>query len=112
MLADRTALCLAIDNLIDNAIRHSGDDRRWIGISARAEQSKVRIDVRDRGVGIPAEEIEAVQRRFVRGRSARAGGNGLGLAIVRRIVTDHGGTFQLESVLNGGTTASLSLKAL
>jgi signal transduction histidine kinase len=112
VLADRTALCLAIDNLIDNAIRHSGNDRRWIGISARAEQSRVRIDVRDRGVGIPADEIEHVQRRFVRGRHAVAGGNGLGLAIVRRIVADHGGTFQLESVLNGGTTASLSLKAL
>jgi signal transduction histidine kinase len=112
VLADRTALCLAIDNLIDNAIRHSGGERRWIGISARAEQSQVRIAVRDRGVGIPPDEIEIVQRRFVRGRQAKAGGNGLGLAIVRQIVADHGGTFQLESVLNGGTTASLTLKAV
>jgi signal transduction histidine kinase len=72
----------------------------------------VRIAVRDKGVGIPPEEIEVVQRRFVRGRHAKAGGNGLGLAIVRQIVADHGGTFQLESVLNGGTTASLTLRAV
>ena len=105
VLADRTALCLAIDNLIDNAIRHSGDDRRWIGISARTEQSRVASTSataasafrrRDRGGAAPVRAPAA---------APGPGGNGLGLAIVRRIVTDHGGTFQLESVLDGGTTA-------
>jgi signal transduction histidine kinase len=109
--ADRTAVCLAIDNLIDNAIRHSAEGR-WLGISARVEQSRVQIEVRDRGAGIPPEEIQAVQHKFVRGKFARAGGSGLGLAIVNRIVADHGGHFSLERTADGGTVARLDFMAV
>src|SRR5690606_7934533 len=104
--ADRTALCLAIDNLIDNALRHSPDGK-WLGISARAEDDGVVIEVRDRGEGIAPEEIEAVQRKFVRGRFVKANGTGLGLAIVNRIIADHGGRFTLESAAHQGTSARL-----
>jgi signal transduction histidine kinase len=108
---DRTALCLVIDNLIDNAIRHSASGR-WIGISARVAHARVHIEVRDRGNGIPADEIEAVQHKFVRGKFARDGGSGLGLAIVNRIVAHHGGHFKLESAAPGGTVARLDLGAV
>ena len=60
-------------------------------------------------MGIAAEELSNVRRKFVRGRLARADGSGLGLAIVSRIVADHKGTFVLESEFGSGTTAKVSL---
>ena len=86
---------LALDNLIDNAIRYS-DTRRWIRVAAWAERSRVYIEVSDRGTGIHADELETVKRKFVRGRLVRQGGSGLGLAIVNRVIADHGGRFVLE----------------
>ena len=106
--ADRTAMMLALDNLVDNAIRYS-TQQRSIRISARRNGTNVFIDIQDRGVGIPAEELSNVRRKFVRGRLARADGSGLGLAIVSRIVADHKGTFVLESEPGAGTTAKVSL---
>jgi signal transduction histidine kinase len=104
--ADRTAMMLALDNLIDNAIRYSAHDR-FIRISARRDGRNVLIEVQDRGIGIPAEELPNVRRKFVRGRLARTDGSGLGLAIVSRIVADHKGTFVLESAVGSGTTARI-----
>ncbi len=109
--ADRTAIRLALDNLIDNAIRYS-DTRRWLRVAAWADQSRVYIEVSDRGVGIPMDELAAVQRKFVRGRLARQGGSGLGLAIVNRVIADHGGRFVLESEVGEGTTARFDLPAV
>lgn len=109
--ADRTAIRLALDNLIDNAIRYS-NTRRWIRVAAWADQSRVYIEVRDRGVGIPPDELAMVHRKFVRGRLTRQGGSGLGLAIVNRIVADHGGRFVLNSEVGAGATARLDLPAV
>jgi len=106
--ADRTALELLLDNLLDNAIRYS-QGRNLIRIRASARERFVDIEIADHGVGIPADEIERVLRRFVRGRFARSGGSGLGLAIVSRIARDHGGTVAISSVLGEGTTVSVSL---
>jgi signal transduction histidine kinase len=106
--ADRTAMRLALDNLVDNAIRYA-PRRRWIQVAAWHTGSRVYIEVSDRGAGIPLEELRHVQRKFVRGRAAPGGGSGLGLAIVRRIVADHGGTFTLDSEVGVGTTARLDL---
>jgi signal transduction histidine kinase len=104
--ADRTALVLALDNLIDNAIRHSGSAKS-VAIRASTENGHVRFDVVDRGAGIPPDELPQVKRRFVRGRTARGDGNGLGLAIVNRIATDHDGSLQMTSEIGIGTTATL-----
>ena len=106
--ADRTAMMLALANLIDNAIRYSDHDRS-LRISARRDNSLVAIDIRDRGTGIPASELANVRRKFARGKLARADGSGLGLAIVSRIVADHHGTFVLESELGAGTVATICL---
>lgn len=109
--ADRTAIRLALDNLVDNAIRYS-ETRRWIRVAAWADFSRVYIEVSDRGVGIHMDELEGVKRKFIRGRLARQGGSGLGLAIVNRVVTDHGGRFVLESEVGEGTIARLDLPAV
>jgi two-component system phosphate regulon sensor histidine kinase PhoR len=106
--ADRTAMMLALDNLVDNAIRYSVQER-FLRISARRDGENVLIDIQDRGSGIAAEELSSVRRKFVRGRLAGAGGSGLGLAIVSRIVADHKGTFVLESESGSGTTATVGL---
>lgn len=108
ILGDRTSLMLALGNLIDNAIRYSGQ-HRLIRVTARRGASRVIIEVGDHGIGIPAEELSSVQRRFVRGRLARADGSGLGLAIVNRVVAHHGGSFVLESELGSGTVARVLL---
>jgi signal transduction histidine kinase len=67
------------------------------------------LSVRDQGVGIRFSEIDQVTRRFFRGAGAPTGGNGLGLAIVQRIVRDHDGVLNIESTEGTGTTVRVSL---
>jgi signal transduction histidine kinase len=106
--ADWTAIGLALENLVDNSIRYSKDEKS-LAITARSEGEFVRIQVSDRGIGIPADEIRHATRRFFRGRSTPSGGSGLGLAIVERIVTDHKGSLKISSVVGEGTTAEITL---
>jgi signal transduction histidine kinase len=108
--ADRTAIVLALDNLIDNAIRYSGDATS-VAIHATAANGEVRFEVIDRGVGIADDELPAVRRRFVRGRTAPGDGNGLGLAIVGRIAEDHQGALHISSEVGSGTTVTLCIPA-
>lgn len=106
--ADRTAIGLVLDNVIDNAIRYSGESR-WLRVTAAADRGRVALAVSDRGIGIPADEMPFVVRKFFRGRAAGSGGSGLGLAIVNRIVRDHGGRLDISSVVSAGTTVTLTL---
>ena len=106
--ADRTAMTLLIDNLIDNAIRYSPTTRSLI-VSAHRRDDAVVLDVADRGRGIPADEIALVTRKFFRGRHLVSNGSGLGLAIVKRVVSDHGGRLAIRSAVADGTTVSVTL---
>jgi len=105
---DRTALQLLFDNLVDNAIRYSGD-ARWLGIAGAVRGESIALTISDRGIGIPADEIDKVTRKFFRGRRAGSGGSGLGLAIARRIVRDHGGTLDIHSTPPSGTSVTVTL---
>jgi signal transduction histidine kinase len=107
---DPHALGLLLNNLIDNAVRYSKDSRR-LSIAARAHGTGVTLDVTDRGVGIRADELDRVTRKFFRGRDSVSGGSGLGLAIVDRIVHDHGGTLAIRSSEGKGTTVSVTIPA-
>ena len=106
--ADRAAMVLALGNLVDNSIRYSTDTHS-LRIVARADASTITIEVIDRGVGIPADELPTISGKFIRGKRTRAHGSGLGLAIVSRVVKDHGGTVALESAAGEGTTARITL---
>jgi two-component system phosphate regulon sensor histidine kinase PhoR len=106
--ADRTAIVLALDNLIDNAIRYSGEGTT-VAVRGSADANHVRFEVIDHGAGIPAADLPQVRRRFVRGSTARGPGNGLGLAIVSRIAADHGGALDMTSEVGRGTTATLMI---
>jgi len=109
---DHAALGLVMDNLIDNALRYSNNGRRCLQIRASRDGHLVRIDVADRGGGIPADELARVSRRFVRGRNAGSSGSGLGLAIVTRVIEDHAGQFLITSEVGVGTTVSLAIPVI
>jgi signal transduction histidine kinase len=110
--ADRTALLLALDNLLDNAIKYSAESAvRAITLRGHLDGAVVIIEVEDHGSGIPAEDLPNVLERFYRGRLARGGGSGLGLAIVNQIVRDHGGQVSITSAVGLGTTVSVLLPA-
>ncbi|MBI3371398.1 MAG: HAMP domain-containing protein [Betaproteobacteria bacterium] len=96
----------AITNLIDNARRHAGGA---IEIETIAATGTAVVEVRDRGPGIPAGEVERLKQPFARLDRARtgSGGSGLGLAIVERIARAHGGRVELLPRENGGLVARL-----
>jgi signal transduction histidine kinase len=105
ILADEVALRHAIQNLVENAVKHGGNgEKPWIGIFAEAVPSAggtaVEIRVVDRGPGISADEREHIFDPFFRGRRALADqihGTGLGLNLVKKIVEAHGGVIQVKS---------------
>ena len=105
---DRVALLHVLDNLIDNAIKYS-PDRRSLALRAESQGREVRLEVCDQGQGIPEHEIDRVFDKFYRGRNASGAGSGLGLTIVRRIVTDHGGRTEIRSRPGQGTCLTLVL---
>jgi two-component system, OmpR family, phosphate regulon sensor histidine kinase PhoR len=103
---DERAVIRAVLNLLDNAVKYSGDaDRIELGIRATATHAIV--EVRDRGIGIPREEQPRVFERFHRGGHGDRGGYGLGLYLVRHIMRAHEGTVQLWSEPGRGSCFSL-----
>jgi two-component system phosphate regulon sensor histidine kinase PhoR len=113
ILADRTALEQILLNLVENALRHTGEGGR-IAIETSPETDGVSLIVSDTGSGIPPEHLPRIFERFYRadsGRSREAGGTGLGLAIVRHLVEAHGGMVRAESVVGAGTTIRIFFPA-
>ena len=91
--ADREALAQVLSNLIDNALKYTGDEKR-IALRARKDGATLRFTVEDNGIGIPHDQRRAIFEPFhqVDQRLSRTReGAGLGLAIVQRIVKAHGG---------------------
>ena len=110
---DRDELAAALTNLVDNAIKYSGE-RVKVGVEvARTGARRVAISVRDQGIGITSQELKRVFRRFYRLPAAlqsRVRGTGLGLSIVRAVARRHGGRVYAESRGAGqGSTFTLEL---
>ncbi len=95
-------------NLIDNVVKHGGPSGP-LDIAARPDGRKLRIEVADRGPGLPAGAEDAVFEKFYRGPGVRTGGVGLGLAICRGIVQAHGGTIAGENRPGGGALIRIVL---
>ena len=94
-LGDLDSIAIALRNLIENALRYSGDARVDIEVAAPCS-----LVVRDDGPGVPAATLETLRRRHVR-QTADATGYGLGLSIVGTIIEKHGATFSLSSPPRG-----------
>jgi len=107
---DRAAINLVLSNIVDNAIRYSGDTRDLtIRISLDDKRKMLLIDVADRGVGIEEEKISDLTTANFSATQSRPGGAGLGLTIANRIVSDHGGTLAIRSARGVGTTVTVAL---
>jgi signal transduction histidine kinase len=107
VLADRDALAQVVLNLLHNAVKYTGDEKK-IGVRAlRWRGNKVAIEVQDNGPGIRPHERKRIFERFYRADdllSRRTEGTGLGLAIAKRIVDWHHGTIEVDSHEGHGST--------
>jgi len=101
---DRRLLERVLDNLVGNALAYSPPGRP-VAVSLTVQGAEVLLVVRDRGHGIPADELGSIFGRFVRGSSAAGTrGTGLGLALVREVVRWHGGRVEVESAPGVGSS--------
>ncbi len=101
----------AVINLVDNAIKYSGTEKR-VEVSCKQESDEIVIQVRDWGGGIGKEHLSRLFERFYRVDKARSrdlGGTGLGLAIVKHIAQVHKGSVKADSVLGRGSVFSIHL---
>lgn len=114
VLADHDRMIQALTNLTGNAVKFSPPGAEVV-LAARTVGEDVHLEVRDRGRGIPPDDVERIFERFeqVDASDARElGGTGLGLAIARSIVDQHGGRIWAESVLGEGATFVIALPQL
>lgn len=108
LTGDSDSLIRLFVNLLDNATKYTAHGA--ITVTACAEADALRVIVADTGRGIPAEHLPRIFDRFYRVDSARTTrGAGLGLAIALDIARAHGGTIQVNSVVDLGTSFSVSL---
>ncbi|MGD2047180.1 MAG: ATP-binding protein [Gemmatimonadota bacterium] len=111
-LGDRTPLRADPDqlrqvavNLISNAVR-ACERGGSVVVRSRLSDGRAVLEVEDDGVGIPAENLDAIWKPLM---TTHRSGNGLGLPIVRQLVEAHGGTVEVESVVDSGTRMTVSL---
>jgi two-component system OmpR family sensor kinase len=111
VVGDADRLGLALDALVENAVKHTGPGDE-IRLGAQRQGDLVAIVVADSGTGMPADQLKGIFERFARldqARSRDLGGVGLGLAIVKAIATAHGGTVAVQSTPGGGSVFQLLL---
>lgn len=111
VLGDRMQLVSALENLVTNAVKYSGDGKK-VTVEVHATDELVSIAVIDQGIGIAAKDHQRIFERFFRvdrARSRTTGGVGLGLSIVRHVVSNHGGTVSVVSEEGRGSTFTIVL---
>ena len=105
--ADSTLLEQAVQNLVSNALKYSGDGEPVL-IHARRVGDDIAISVVDRGVGVPADEVNSLFRRFFRARTAEGiPGTGIGLSFVAQVMELHRGGVDVTSVEGKGSNFTL-----
>lgn len=112
---DKEKFSMAIENVIDNAIKYS-EAGSQVHVRVSAERASVRIEVQDNGIGISNDEKARIFERFFRGDAARrkfTDGSGIGLFFVKSIVEAHQGSIDMTSPgMNKGTTVVISIPLL
>ena len=111
VVLDPDAIALALTNLLDNAIKYSGDVKE-INVSVAQSDGFVTVAITDRGVGIAADEQEKIFEKFYRvstGLVHDVKGSGLGLSLVKHIVVAHQGKVTVRSKPGEGSTFTIQL---
>ncbi len=111
VVADRHALCDAIVDLLQNAFKYTGPDKRIV-LTARAAGNAIEIVVEDNGPGIPGSDQKRIFDKFYRGKDPldrSLEGSGLGLAMVKHVVRAHGGRVGVRSELGKGAAFTILL---
>ena len=112
--ADKSMMDEVLYNLCDNAIRYNNKGGSVIVDVSNTLDGKVKLTVKDNGIGIGKEHQERIFERFYRvdkSRSRESGGTGLGLAIVKHILTSHGAELSLASEPGKGTSITVTFDA-
>jgi signal transduction histidine kinase len=108
---DREAIARALVNLVNNALKYS-DNEKFLGVRLYREQSVLKLEVSDRGIGIERNEQSRIFDKFYRTCDPlvhNTKGSGLGLSLVRHITRAHGGDVEVESTPGRGSKFTLSL---
>jgi signal transduction histidine kinase len=108
---DREAIARALVNLVNNALKYS-DNEKFLGVKLYREQSVLKLEVSDRGIGIERHEQARIFEKFYRTCDPlvhNTKGSGLGLSLVRHITHAHGGEVEVESTPGRGSKFTLSL---
>ena len=108
---DREAIARALVNLVNNALKYS-DNEKFLGVRLYREQSVLKLEVSDRGIGIDRHEQARIFEKFYRTCDPlvhNTKGSGLGLSLVRHITRAHGGDVEVESTPGRGSKFTLSL---
>jgi signal transduction histidine kinase len=112
---DKSLITQVLMRLLDNAIKYS-PERTTVSVSTVLEAETVRVIVEDRGYGVPAESIDRIWEKFYRvardGQEKDEESTGLGLAFVKEVVEQHGGSFSVESEVGKGSKFSFALPRL
>ena len=111
MNVDREAIARSLLNLVNNALKYS-KEAKYIGVSLYRSDGSVKLEVRDRGIGIAANEQEKIFEKFYRCGDPlvhNIKGSGLGLSLVRHIVRAHGGEVLVESAPDKGSKFTIAL---
>ncbi len=104
-------LNMIVYNLVDNAIKYNKENGS-VDISLANDKNNIKLVVKDTGIGIPKDSLDRIFERFYRvdkSHSKEVGGTGLGLSIVKHAVKTLNGTIDVSSVLNKGTTMTVTL---
>ncbi len=113
--ADKSLITQALMKYLDNAIRYS-PERTTVAVSTVLEAEAVRVIVEDRGYGVPTESIDRIWEKFYRvardGQEKDEESTGLGLAFVKEVIEQHGGSVAVESEVGRGSKFSFALPRL
>lgn len=113
--ADKSLITQVLTRLLENAIKYS-QERTSVTVSTVLEADAVRVVVEDRGYGVPAESIDRIWEKFYRvardGQEKDEESTGLGLAFVKEVVEQHGGSVAVESEVGRGSKFSFALPRL
>jgi len=113
--ADKSLITQVLTRLLENAIKYS-PERTAVTVSTVLEAEAVRVIVEDRGYGVPAESTDRIWEKFYRvardGQEKDEESTGLGLAFVKEVVEQHGGSVAVESEVGRGSKFSFALPRL